>query len=334
MNRYYYELYHYGVKGMKWGVRKKYKSKGRKRSKSQDKPSSDKKKKFEFTDKQKKYIKIGAAVAATALVAYGGYRLAKSGKLDGMISSGKKYLDGKIGGNIDSETGLKLQSGKLSAAANAKKVNPKFNLKDRSTFMNCGNSTIAMELRMRGYDVQALGNKNGMTWWNFVEHFKGLKSESIRSYDSDLYDLDVPEVIERMTDPSLLSKTSNAVESRLKRVISDSFSGDTARGAMIFPHANGSHWINWVKENGNVTFYDAQNPNSDLTTMFGMYVNHGAKDIGKMIRLDDLDINTDNITDVVQNVGEVWRQSGVDPSKFRGSNFTAYDPIIRQRLGL
>ena len=42
--------------------------------------------------KQKKYIKIGAAVAVTVLAAYGGYKLYKSGKLDGLISKGKEAL--------------------------------------------------------------------------------------------------------------------------------------------------------------------------------------------------------------------------------------------------
>ena len=67
-----YELYHHGVKGMKWGVRHDYVPKGRKRSKKQDDKSDDdaKSKGIHLTDKQKKYIKIGAAVAATALVAY------------------------------------------------------------------------------------------------------------------------------------------------------------------------------------------------------------------------------------------------------------------------
>lgn len=44
-------------------------------------------KKRGLSDKHKKALKIGAAVAVTALAAYGGYRLAKSGKLDGLMDA-------------------------------------------------------------------------------------------------------------------------------------------------------------------------------------------------------------------------------------------------------
>ena len=56
------ELSHYGVKGMKWGVRKE--------RKASDSANTN-------ADKLKKAAKIGAAVAATALVAYGGYKISK-----------------------------------------------------------------------------------------------------------------------------------------------------------------------------------------------------------------------------------------------------------------
>lgn len=60
------ELYHYGVKGMKWGVRKEYESKGRKEASS---TTSEQKK-----ARAVKAVKIGAAVAVTALAAYGAYK--------------------------------------------------------------------------------------------------------------------------------------------------------------------------------------------------------------------------------------------------------------------
>lgn len=62
------ELYHYGVKGMKWGVRKEYVSSSKNLRKSDDTRK----------DKTKRAIKIGAAVAVTALATYGGYKLYKN----------------------------------------------------------------------------------------------------------------------------------------------------------------------------------------------------------------------------------------------------------------
>ena len=88
------ELYHHGIKGQKWGVRRwqnadgTYNSAGKKRyfgegsgenyksvSSGKQNNSSAEKEHKGLTDKQKKALKIGAAVAGTALVAYGAYKL-------------------------------------------------------------------------------------------------------------------------------------------------------------------------------------------------------------------------------------------------------------------
>ena len=72
----YNELYHYGVKGMRWGHRKSRTSSGSggRSSKSGSSSSGSGKKKMSTAKK----IAIGAAiVGGTALVAYGGYKLSE-----------------------------------------------------------------------------------------------------------------------------------------------------------------------------------------------------------------------------------------------------------------
>lgn len=86
------ELYHYGVKGMKWGVR-------RNRSLSKGNPkkaSSNKSEAQARSEKIKKAAIIGTAVVGTALAAYGTYKVSKylkekAGKLS--YESGKKYAN-------------------------------------------------------------------------------------------------------------------------------------------------------------------------------------------------------------------------------------------------
>ncbi len=57
------ELKHFGVKGMKWGIRKDRKSSGNRKG-------SSKSKKFKLSDKQKEYILTGAALCMDAAFAY------------------------------------------------------------------------------------------------------------------------------------------------------------------------------------------------------------------------------------------------------------------------
>ena len=78
VNDYNKELYHYGVKGMKWGHRKAQPvTTGMMRSRSTTNTSDDAASKEARKAKAKKAAKIGAAVVGTALAAYGTYKLAQ-----------------------------------------------------------------------------------------------------------------------------------------------------------------------------------------------------------------------------------------------------------------
>lgn len=84
MGEFYYrppdELYHYGIKGMKWGVRKQRESVGGQRSYSDGHYNEQRRAKI------KKAAKVGAAVALTAVAAYGAYKYGP--KLSGSIAKG------------------------------------------------------------------------------------------------------------------------------------------------------------------------------------------------------------------------------------------------------
>lgn len=89
-------LVHHGIKGQKWGVKNgppyplgasdhsasERKAGWKSSINKNDAKKNEKKNGLHLTDKQKKLLKIGAAVAVTALVAYGGYRLYKDNVTD------------------------------------------------------------------------------------------------------------------------------------------------------------------------------------------------------------------------------------------------------------
>lgn len=112
---YYNYLEHHGILGQRWGKKNgppyplgasdhsaREKKAGWRKSLNKDTSEDTKeKKKFHLSDKQKKYLKIGAAITATALVTAGTVYLAKK---TGAYDKGKDYVKSLIG-KKDSDIG-------------------------------------------------------------------------------------------------------------------------------------------------------------------------------------------------------------------------------------
>lgn len=153
------ELYHYGVKGMKWGVRR-YQNKdgsltsnGKKRYNQSDNKIDENKqkestKKKGLSKKQKALI-IGASVVAT----YAAYKFVDSGKAKQLVEKGKAAL----GKDTSFKKNLELSRKDLSEDEIVLKVvnriNPDYG--KPGTTKNCKRCTYAYEMSRRGFDVKA-----------------------------------------------------------------------------------------------------------------------------------------------------------------------------------
>ena len=83
------ELYHYGVKGMKWGIRRYRKKDGSLTNTGKKRYVDDRNDKKKLSTRQK--VAIGAAVAASCLAVYGTYKVSNSRYFDRTINVGKNF---------------------------------------------------------------------------------------------------------------------------------------------------------------------------------------------------------------------------------------------------
>lgn len=239
--------------------------------------NKDEKKEFHLTDKQKKAIKIGAAVAVTALAAYGTYRLAKSGKLNEIALIGKNKVNSMLAGNADDVVN--------SAKGNVKRLAHNEPLSDvlkntnplRGTDNgknNCSVCGITAFLRMHGYDVTAKGtggekqNLGGLveTCFKNVKVLDGSATKFGRS-------------------------RNDAAEMLLKRY------GQNAEGVcnIQWKGRPDGHVFNWKIKDGVVSFFDAQNGWDDATVSNSFWGKIDPQGFLQLARLDNAEINLDAI---------------------------------------
>lgn len=287
------ELVHYGIKGMKWGVRRFQDKSGRltkagKERYSDEDESSDKKR--GLTEKQKKYIKIGAIAAGTALAAYGGYKVYQA-------YTGKGY-------EIDSETGLRRLKKAYTDEEIVNRINPgkirfltPFNKNKeiiRGSSQNCMLCTTSYELQKRGYDVKAGFSTEGYTTDLFSKIYKDAPNTTkINIPLSYLDDYD------NLKDLFSFTKQGEYID-RIKTTMSKE--GDGARGnIMVWWKGNrGGHSMIWENINGTTRFMDGQTGKiyDDKSFKSLLFMASESRPV-EFLRTDNLDINWDEMKNYI-----------------------------------
>ena len=146
-------LSHFGVKGMKWGVRKEYRPSGRGRA-SGDKTLSTSRGKHPQVVGNLKSNSISAALAVANIFTLGLASFAAQG-VAAYKSIQELEAEGKRASMQESTFVMNKKQKPTTIEQDIKVCNPKFNGLANGYINNCANVTMTYELRRRGYDVTA-----------------------------------------------------------------------------------------------------------------------------------------------------------------------------------
>jgi hypothetical protein len=187
-------------------------------------------------------------------------------------------LDNKGGGAL----GFKRIEGEITNQRNLEVINPKFGTSGEYNF-NCGNCTVANELRRQGYDVEALPTVI------FADgNFKGMYIEDL----ADMFDGATVQYASTVSTTDVASEMIPRVERGILKW------GEGARGAIFGEWDNdkgGSHLFSLEIRNGAVKYDDGQTGKEN--------VNHLERMKPQTVRYVRLDSTTpnDKVINAVQN---------------------------------
>lgn len=247
-------LTHHGIKGQKWGVRRfqnedgSYTSRGKKHRLETIKNAGTKAKDIITSDKFKKAAAIGAGVAGTALIAYGGYQLAQNADLT-------------ADPNFDESTGFMKQSGYHDHMDDYNGANPLFMVPGNDFKQNCPYVSMAYEMRRRGFDVRAGGTPHGMTPDRIDMMYKKAEVHNVEPTFTDdsrtIFDVLFSRPSKKAGTPEYKRAQGKRVDAILEQAAQF---GPNARGNIeVYFSQGGGHIFAFENDSqGRVNFMDAQ----------------------------------------------------------------------------
>lgn len=276
---YYNELYHYGVLGMKWGVRHYQDKNGRLTSAGKERYGNKSKSNSNKIAKGSKFVdsaaeqKISGSMAgmnqdvsdflvktsalAVTAITLAAVQAVKAKKIEKQLT--KQYMN---------EIEDKYKKREPKSLAELPKLNRQMSLKDsikltnpgcpkeEGTTMNCTFCTTSLAMREKGFDVIAKRTDHGYpTKELFAKVFKGAECTDIKT------------------------KNGTALFNTLAK------QGDKAYGNLDFEwKTGGRHSVFYKIENGQTHVYDGQNGREYDANEFNKHVNTKS---AKCIRLDN-----------------------------------------------
>lgn len=261
---------HHGILGQKWGVRNgpPYPLSTEDRSSLEKKEAG--KSEFHLTESQKKALKIGAAVVATGLVAYGAYKLSSSGVLHQKVLAGS-FEASKVLPN--DRSGTTLRDIALS------KANPTHGDE------NCTAVVISAFCQEQGIPLSAKNIKSQDLIEVARSCFKDFKPGDIRESRG-------------------ITSYFTSYESASKKLVE--WYGSDASGAVSVPYKSiiknkeFAHAFNFSIKDGIVEFYDGQ-PDPPIRNIVSGYFDR--VDLSRhvsVVRLDRAKLNTNGALEFLE----------------------------------
>lgn len=291
-------LEHHGIQGQKWGVRRFQNKDGSltKLGKSRVVSKTNKKHHFENKDinhntrKETVQALIASALSTAALTGANvatisaGFVIPHAVAATPLMAAATVYNAGKlISGDInnakankkekqfkaerekapiDKKTGFHKKTREMSMEEDMERVNPLYKNWDDNTKNNCVLCTMTMELRRRGYDVQANKAVDGYAANTLVKDWypNAKPKVSEGSYTNEELKTRIQQA-RNYQDPSMLKiskeRQTKMIESTLKEVESQK---EGARGQLtvMWDGSTSGHSMFYAKENGKMVIYDAQ----------------------------------------------------------------------------
>lgn len=286
-------------------------------------------KKKGLTDRQKRAIKIGAAVVATALVSYGTYKLVKSGKLDKQIIAGKAYVDAMLGKKTG---GTEFGQQKYSDLFGSNSSNPFEGFNFNNGAFNFGKQTTGqaktqaasqfvggikklarpetVSERIKNTNPIWLkdGNSKGKhncVFCGIAAYLRG-QGYDVTAKGSDTLN-DTVKVAEKcFKNPKVISGAATKFgrsRADAAEMLVNKF-GQNAEGLcrIQWSDTHKGHCFNWVIKNGAVEFFDAQaNRDDSVTSRYWSKKLIDPNGLLDLIRLDGCEINKDAIFEFIEN---------------------------------
>lgn len=227
-------LYHHGILGQKWGKRNgpPYPLKPEDHSKAEKEAT---KKKIQVSDNTKKAIKIGAAIVATGLIAYGGYKV---GALDKLTAIGKQYAKShELLGFSSDISGQKLERASDKVREALKDVNPS------GERFHCAQNSLASCIKFSG--IKGLENIRTKPGIRLDTRGKLFETCFLKSDGSPAKAIQIKDEI-------------NTVDDAIKAIIKEFNPKNGSCGMLEAPlqrRLNG-HAVMWYMEDNNIKFAD------------------------------------------------------------------------------